>query len=394
MVHKQSGRQGIFQNVDFENLDLLIRRFEHLFSVVVPFTAVASALVIIGILIFSLGSSPLIAFKALFEGAFGTTYDIATSLNRATPLILTGLGLAVAYSGNVFNIGGEGQILMGGLAATIVGVYVKGLPPYIHLPLALIAGFVGGAIWGLIPGYFYAKNGTNLIITTIMLNSVADGIIQMMVKGPIQEPPGNYPQSPLIQTTAELPLILPGTRLHLGLILAFLAIVLFYIILYRMPFGYEIRTVGQNTTAARHAGINVFRTQILLMLISGGLAGLAGASEILGAQYRLRAAFLPGYGYDAVAVALLGQNNPIGVIISGIMFGTLKSGAGGMQRATNLPMSLISVTSGLIILFVAASVIMNKLPRYLAKRRSGGKADDFSAQKPPQQLKKETDHGV
>lgn len=394
MAHKLNVRQGILRIVDNDNLDLLIRRFENLFSLLVPFTAVASALAIIGIMILSLGSSPLIAFKALFEGAFGTTYDIATSLNRATPLILTGLGLAVAYSGGVFNIGGEGQIMMGGLAATIVGVYVKGFPPLIHLPLTLIAGFIGGAIWGVIPGYFYAKNGTNLIITTIMLNSVADGIIHMLVKGPIQEPPGNYPQSPLVQTTAELPLILSGTRLHAGFILAVLAIILFYIILYRTPFGYEIRTVGQNTTAARHVGINVFRTQVLLMLISGGLAGLGGASEILGSQYRLRAAFLPGFGYDAVAVALLGQNNPIGVIISGIMFGALKAGAGSMQRATNLPMSLISVTSGLIIAFVAASIIMNKFIKYLAKKRSSRVVNDLSIQMPTQPLKEETDHVV
>jgi general nucleoside transport system permease protein len=356
------------QKIDLEHLDLLVRQYGRIISVLAPITAVVAALLLIGVLIFSLGKSPLEAYKALFVGAFGTLYDTATSLTRATPLILVGLGAAFAIRGSVFNIGGEGQIAIGGLAATIVGIYLKGLPAYIHLPLALLAGFIGGGIWGAIPGYFYAKRGTNLIITTIMMNEIALGIIQMMVKGPIQEPPGNYPQSAQVLPTAVLPNILHGTVLHAGFILAIVIAIVLYIILFHTPLGYEVRAVGENAVGARHAGINIFGTRVLLMVIAGGLAGLAGASEILGSQLRLRPAFLPNYGYEALAVAMLGQTNPLGVFISGILFGALKAGAGSMQRATNLPMNLITVVSGGIILFVVIAKIMNKLPRYLAKK--------------------------
>lgn len=357
------------KRADFDRLDILVRRFEHLFSFMVPVLAVLSAMALISVLIFTLGQSPLEAYKALFIGSFGSVYDIANSLNRAAPLILVGLGVAIAFRGGVFNIGGEGQIMMGGIAASAVAIYIKGLPMYIHIPLVLIAGFIGGAIWGMIPGYFYAKYKTNLIITTIMLNDIALGILSTLVKGPMVEPPGYYPQTPLVQDSSILPLIWPGTRLHAGLIIALIMAVVLYIILFKTPFGYEIRAVGENAVAAKHAGINVFRNQIMLMVISGGLGGLAGTVEIIGAQYRLRSMFLPNYGYEALAIAILAQKNPIGVIVSGLLFGALKAGAGSMQRATNLPMSLVSVLSGLIILFVIASGILMGLPRILAKRQ-------------------------
>jgi general nucleoside transport system permease protein len=381
------------QGINFETLDRLVRRFERIFLVLAPCTAVVTALILIGVMIISLGQSPFIAYQGLFVGAFGTLYDTANTLNRATPLILAGLGLALAYRGGVFNIGGDGQIMMGGLTATLAGIYLQNLPIAIHLPLTLLAGFIGGAIWGLIPGYAFAKYGTNLVITTIMLNSIAAGINLTLVNGPLQDPSGSDAQSAVVQLSARLPLILPGTRLHAGIILAVLTAVILYIVLFHMPFGYEIRAVGQNKTAARHAGINVFRTQILLMVISGGLAGLAGSAEILGAQYRLRDAFLPSYGYDAIAVALLGQTNPFGVIISGLFFGALLAGAGSMQRATNLPMSLVSVTSGVIILFVTASIILTKLPRYLAKRGAKeGSSGLFKKRGPDEMAPEEADH--
>ena len=366
------------KSLDFDRLDILVRRFETLFSFLVPVLAVTAAMSLIGFLIYSLGSSPVEAYKALIAGSFGTTYDFANSLNRAAPLMLVGLGVAVAFRGGVFNIGGEGQIMMGGIASSAVAIYFTGLPIYIHLPLALLAGFAGGALWGLIPGYFYAKHGTNLIITTIMLNDVALGILNTLVKGPMQEPPGYYPQSPQIQPSTILPLIWPGTRLHAGLLIALAAAVLLYIILFRTPFGYEIRTVGENAVAAKHAGINVFRNQLMLMILSGGLGGLAGAIEILGSQYRLRPEFLPNYGYEALAVAILAQKNPLGVIVSALLFGALKAGAGSMQRATNLPMSLVSILGGVIILFVISSGILMRFPRYLAKRQVANPAGSSS----------------
>lgn len=352
-----------------DRLDLLVRRFEKLFSFLVPILAVLAALALISILISSQGASPLEAYKALFGGAFGNISDIASSLNRAAPYILVGLGVAIGFRGGIFNIGGEGQIMMGAVLSSAVAIYLKGVSPYIHIPLCLLAGFIGGAMWGFIPGYFFAKNGTNMIITTIMMNSIALGILSALVKGPMQEPPGYYDQTYMIENSAALPLIWPGTRLHAGILIAIVAAILLYILLFRTSFGYQIRTIGENVIAAKHAGMRVFSKQIQIMLISSGLAGLAGTIEILGAQHRLRPLFLQNYGYEALAVAILGQKNPFGVIISGLLFGVLKSGAGSMQRATNLPMSLIDVLSGIIILFVVASGILMGLPRFLAKRQ-------------------------
>lgn len=357
-------------STNLTNSDRFLHHFERLFSIAVPILAVFAGLLTAGGLISIVGASPVEAYKALFLGAFGGPYETATSLNRAIPLILAGLGVTIAFRCGLWNIGGEGQIYMGGLAASVVGIYLIGLSPWIHLPLTLLAGFIGGAIYGGIAGYLKAKHGINEIITTIMMNYIAIYIVGIMVKGPMQEPPGYFPQSPQIQPSAVLPLIWENTRLHAGLILALLLAGLLYVVLWRTPFGYEIRTIGSNLVAARHAGMMVARTQILAMLISGGLAGLAGAAEILGAQYRLRDFFLPNYGYDSIAVALLGQLDPIGVVISGILFGALRAGAGTMQRAIMLPSSLIFIVQGTVILFVVGTAILVNLPRYLAKKEA------------------------
>lgn len=368
MTVKLNDAKPPLRRLDMDRLDRLVRRFEHIFSFLVPITAVLSALFVMGILISSLEVNVFSAYSALLKGAFGSKVDFANTLNRATPLILVGLGAAFAFRGSVFNIGGEGQIMMGGVFATAAGIFIKGLPALIHIPLCLIAGFLGGAFWGAIPGYFYAKKGTNIIITTIMMNEIAFGVVSALVKGPMLEPPGYYHQTAMIAEAAKLPLIWEGTRLHAGILFSVLMAVIFYIVLFHTPFGYETRTIGANLVAARHAGMNVFRNQLMIMIVSGGLGGLAGAVEIMGAQYRLREAFLLNYGYEALAVAMLAQENPLGVIISGILFGGLKVGASSMQVTTKLPQSLIQVVSGVIILFVVASGILRYLPRVIAKR--------------------------
>jgi len=354
---------------DIVRSEHFLHRFEQAFSVAVPVLAVVAGLLTAGGLIAIVGASPLEAYKALFHGAFGGPYETATSLNRAIPLILAGLGVTIAFRCGLWNIGAEGQIYMGGLAASAVGIYLVGLPIWIHLPLALLSGFLGGALYGGFAGYLKAKHGINEIITTIMMNYIAIYVVGIMVKGPMQEPPGHFPQSPQIQPSAVMPMILEGTRLHGGLILALVLGLLLYVVLWWTPLGYEIRTIGSNIVAARYAGMKVARVQIITMFISGGLAGLAGTAEILGAQYRLRDFFLPNYGYDSIAVALLGQLNPIGVMISGVLFGALRAGAGSMQRSILLPSSMIYVVQGTVVLFVVGTVILAKLPRILAKKR-------------------------
>ena len=364
MVSRSSSRARLIQIAE------ILVRYERILPVLVPALAVLAGLFVAGILIAFSGVSPLEAYAALFEGAFGSAYSTATSLNRATPLILAGLGVTFAFRAGIWNIGAEGQIYIGGLAATLVGLYL-GSPAFIHLPLALIAGFLAGALWGGIAGYLRAKHGINEIIVTIMLNYVAIYMVGALVRGPIQEPPGFYPHTPLVDSTAYLPIILPNTRLHAGLIVALISAAVLFVLLWRSPIGYEIRAVGLNVKASRFAGMKVIWVQILSMLVSGGLAGLAGTSEILGAQYRLREFFLPNYGYDAIAVALLGQLDPIGVVIAGILFGALRAGAGTMQRMVNLPSSLVFVVQGTVVFFVVCAAILQILPRQIARKGSG-----------------------
>ena len=317
------------------------------------------------------------------RAAFGSRYALATSLKTATPLILVGLGIALAARGGIINLGGEGQIIFGGIFAVLVGIYLPISSPILHGVLCLVAGFAGGALWAFIPGYFYAHRGTNILITTILLNEIAIGILATLVNGPLKEPPGFYAQSAVIAATAQLPIILPRTPLHTGFLLAILLALGVYVLIFRTSLGFDIRTVGENPTVAKHSGIKVIGIQILCMLLAGGMAGLAGATEILGTQYRLRVGFLENYGYEALAVALLGQKHPLGVVLAAILFGALKTGRGGMVRVANLPVSLSLVLSGVIIFTVAVSAALIRVPRILAMRelRSSQQKQTLTARK-------------
>jgi ABC-type uncharacterized transport system permease subunit len=366
MNTKNSDIEKADNNVNYDRLDQLVRKFEKIFNILVPFIAIIISLLVVGLIIALQGGSPLLAYASLFNSAFGSAYGIATSLNIAVPLILVGLGIALAARAGIINLGGEGQIIIGGVFGTIVATQLQGLPPILHISLSILAGFIGGALWAFVPGYFYAKHGTNIIITTMLLNDIAIGVLGALVKGPMKEPPGYYPQSAVVFATAKLPVILANTRLHAGLIIALVLAIISYVLIFKTPFGHDIRTIGENPTVAKHSGMKVFKIQIISMLLAGGLAGMGGAIEILGSQHRLRSGFLTNYGYEALAVALLGQKNPLGVVLAGILFGALKAGRGGMVRAANLPASLSLVLSGVIIFFVAISPVLMKLPRYLA----------------------------
>lgn len=351
-----------------QSLIQIIIRFERLYAVVISILAVAVGLGVAAILISASDVNPVKAYVALARGAFGNANAIGTSLNRAIPLVLAGLGIVFAFRCGVWNIGAEGQIYLGGLFGILVGLYVTGLPPVIHVSLTLLAGFIGGALWGGIAGYLKAKHNVNEIVSTLMLNYIAIYIIGALVRGPLRESEASENWTARIADSAELPLIFPDTHLSSGIIIAVLAAIALYFVLFRTPTGYQVRTVGANKEAARHAGMNIIWVQVLAMLISGGLAGLAGVAEIAGAQYRLRSGFLLNYGYDAIAVAMLGQLNPLGVLVSGVLFGGLRAGAGTMQRMVNLPSSLVFVVQGVVVLMVVSTTLLRELPRRLYQR--------------------------
>lgn len=334
-----------------------------------PLWAVVLSLVAGAGFILAIGLDPLHAYAGLWDGAFGTVNSIGVTVNQATPLILTGLGVLFAFRCGVWNIGAEGQLYMGAAAATATALHLKGLPAALHVPVTLLAGFVAGAIWGAIPGWLRGVRGVNEVISTLMMNYIAINFVSWLVRGPLQETTRYYPQSDLLPDSAILPVILPGSPLHAGVIVALAAAAVSHFILWNTTLGFRLRAVGANPFAARHAGLDVAKNVMLAMVISGGLAGLAGAGEILGVQGRLRDTFSPGFGYDGIVVALLGQLQPVGVLLASVFFGSLRSGASMMQRTAQVPVTLVYVIQGLTVLLVVGSYGVRAWAQWRRRKR-------------------------
>lgn len=326
------------------------------------FLAIAAALLVGAGLIAIAGVDPLRAYGILFTEALANYYGFGNTLTKTAPLLLTSLGVLVALKAGQFNIGGEGQIYMGGLGSAVVGLYLQGLPAPIHIALALLGGFLLGALWGLIPGYLKAMRGVNEVIITLLLNYIAQNLVSYLVsdRGPMIEPGAPSPFSPLLAATAQLPILLPQTQTHAGILLGLIATFILWVIFSQTPLGYQIETVGQNSIAARYAGISVERTILLVMTLAGGLAGLAGAGEVMGLKYRLFENFSPGYGFDAIAIAFLSRGNLVGVLLTSLFFGALRSGANVMQRSANVPVTVVYAIQGLTVLFIAISLVWER----------------------------------
>lgn len=321
-------------------------------TLIVQCVSIGVAFLLGGIVIKLIGVSPLFAYRALLDGAFGSRNAIGETLVKMTPLILTGLSYAFAARAGLINIGAEGQLYMGGILATVAGTGFAGLPMILHVPLALTAGFLGGALWGAVVGYLKVRFSANEIITTVMLNYIALFLVSYLVTGPMKAPTGNMPESSPILESARLVRIIPGTRLHLGFFLAIAALIFYYHFMFRMRQGYELRVVGSNMESARAAGMQPKRTMMMAMFLAGGMGGLAGAVEILGIQGRLLQAFSPGYGFDGIAVALVGLNHPVGIPVGALLFGFLRAGGNRMQLLAQVPVSVIYIVQGLVITFV------------------------------------------
>ena len=312
---------------------------------------------------------PITAYSAMLQGALGGPKAIANTLNAATPLIFAGLSVAFGFRAGLFNIGANGQFLVGAFCAAIVGNAVAAPFP-IALALALLAGGLGGALWGFIPGALKAWRGAHEVVVTIMLNSVAYLSLNLLASTVFKDPTATFPRTRDISPGAVLPIILENTRLTGGIILAVLSAVLVWFLLFKTTVGFEIRTVGANASAARYAGIRPAFITILTMSIAGGLAGVGGSVEILGITKNYPAEYIVNFGFDGIAVALLGRAHPLGVVGSALLFGVMRAGAGSMQRATEIPVDIISIIQGVILLFVAAQVIIQRLlPAARSRRR-------------------------
>jgi general nucleoside transport system permease protein len=339
-----------------------------LIELLVPILAIFTALVIGALIILATGASVYDAYSGLFSGALGSPQAIANTLVEATPYIFAGLAVALGFKCGLFNIGAEGQLAMGAISAAVVGAAFTGLPMIIHLPLAILAGFVGGALWGSIAGFLRARTGAHEVITTIMLNYIAIRLTDYLIKVPLKDPEASAPRTRFISPSAELPFLFGADyRLHAGFLLAIVAAVVVWWLLNKTTIGFEIRTVGANPDAAQYAGMSITRNFILAMALSGGLAGLAGGSTVLGLEHNLKASFSAGYGFDSIAIALLARSNPIGIIPAAIFWGALRNGAGLMQLQSGISISLINIVQALVIVFVAADQIVRWIYRIKSK---------------------------
>ena len=351
-------------------------------TIMVSLAALIGALLIGAIFILLAKSDPVQAYKVMLTGPFSSSFGLTETLVRTTPLLLTGLGIIISFRSGVLNIGGEGQILIGAIAAAGVALKFESLPSLVLFPLVLFSGAAAGGIWGGIAGFLKARLNVNEILSTVMLNQIAAQLYLLLIRGILIDPQEvaygtGVPQTALVPSAVWLSRLIPGTRLNTGFILALVLAVAVYVLLMKTTVGYRLRAVGAGPEAAKYAGINVPFYMVLSMFLAGALAGLAGTVEVLGVHHRALEDISAGYGFSAIVAALFGRLHPIGVIPASILFGALILGADMMQRAVSIPAAIVMVIQGFIILFVVGSDIFIRRPELLERlgtwrrRRSG-----------------------
>ena len=321
-----------------------------------PVWAVLAALLLGAGLISVAGVNPLDAYAALFSGAFLDYYGIGGTLVKTSPILLAGLAVIIPLRAGLLNIGVEGQIYMGGLFAAMAALWLPQMPGIVHIPICILAGALGGGLWGLIPGYLKAYHGMNEVIITILLNFIGINIVSYVAGGPLMEEGAPYPYSAEIGEQMWLPLIMSGTDAHVGVVVGLVLAVAIFLVLRFTTVGFTLDTIGQNPQAARYAGIRVRRSIVVAMFVAGAIGGLAGTFEVIGLKYRLYHLFSPGYGFDGIIVAFLASLNPILAPVAALFLSGLKAGALVMQRAVGLESTVIEAIQGLVIIFVIASL--------------------------------------
>ncbi len=296
--------------------------------------------------------SPLVGFGALFDGAFGTPEEIAETLVQTTNLLFPALGVAIAFRAGLFNIGAEGQLVLGGFAAGWLGAQFP-LPGYLAIPMVLFGGAVAGGAWGAIPGFLRAKLGANEVISTLMLNFVATLLTTYLVTGPLAQTGGGSQETGTLPKAAQLPDLLVDSRLTYAFVIALVLAAVLWWVLRRTVFGYALRAAGEAPEAARRAGIDLGRTAFVAMTLSGAIAGLGGATIVAGVLHRFNTGLSPGYGFIAIAVALVGNLDPLWIVVAALGFGMLQSGGVAMQAEAGVPREVVSLVTGLVIVALA-----------------------------------------
>ena len=324
-------------------------------SIVLPHAGALALILLLGALaIVAAGASPLLVTRAFVVGVAGDLNSVGETLVKATPLLLAGLGVAIAFRARVWNIGAEGQIYMGGLAAAVISLALRDLPGPVLVALVLGASFLAGGLWGALAAGIKVRFGVNEIISTLMLNYVAFYLVSYLLHGPLKGARSFYPESAEIPEAARWPAILPGSRLHAGILLGLILALGIHLLISRTTVGFRIRAVGDNSEAARLAGIPVSRYVVVCLLLSGGMAGLAGLAEVAGIHHRLIEKMSPGYGYTAIMVALLGRLHPGGIVAAAVFTAGVLVGLDNAQRVARVPSTLADVVMGVTVLAVLA----------------------------------------
>lgn len=353
----------------------------------IPIVAVVLALLLSALIMLATSVAPeniAKSFVALAYGSVGSLAAVSETLTSTIPLVLSGLGIGLAFRAGLFNIGAEGQIVIGGLAAVIASFAITGLPFYVHMPLVLTIGMLAGALYAGLAGFLRAATGAHEVISTIMLNLIAFRMLDYVLRQPfIQKEGRSDPISKAVLETAELPRLLafidPNLRVHAGLVIMLISVALIYWLLFRSKLGFAFRVSGENPDAAKYAGIRAGLTIVLAMALAGGLAGLAGATQVTGVLGRASPGFSAGIGFDAIAVALLGRSHPVGILLAGLLFGALEAGGRQMQVDAGVSIDLIGIVQALIIVFVAAPLLVKQiLPFGFNGARKKGVSDDQS----------------
>ncbi len=325
----------------------------------------ARDIVVAAVVVFGVGSlamlltrvSPLVGFGALFDGAFGTKEELAETLVQTTNLLFPALGIAVAFRAGLFNIGAEGQLILGGFAAGWLGAQFP-LPGYLAVPMVLLAGTLAGGVWGAIPGFLRARFGANEVIATLMLNVVASLLATYLVTGPLAQAGGGAQETAALPKPAQIPDLVADSRLTYAFVLALGLALVLRLVLQRTVFGYELRAAGEAPEAAKRAGIDLGRTAFVAMALSGAIAGLGGATIVAGVLHRFNTGLSPGYGFIAIAVALVGNLDPLWIVVAALAFGMLQSGGIAMQAEAGVPREVVSLVTGLVIIALAGRRIV------------------------------------
>ena len=344
------------------------------FGALIPLMSILLTFLLTSGFVLAYGANPLEAAYYFLLDPLSNPVRLIEVLVKTTPLLLTGMAVAFAFSGGYWNIGVEGQLYMGATAATAIGLQMHNTPAWLALPLVIVGGILGGMAWATLPALMKVWLKIDEVVTTLLLNYVAIFLVSAILNGPWRDPISQWPQSPEIAAAAILPRLIPRSRLHLGFILALLVVLGVWFVLSRTSFGLKMKAVGFNIEAARFSGINVERTLLVVALISGGIAGLAGASEVAGIHFHLIDAISPGYGYTGIIIATLGSLNPIGVSIAAVFIGLIDTGAQTVSRALGVPIYLGDVLQATLLLVTLGMLLLQSY-RISLRRRAGAPAE-------------------